>query len=94
MLSVAVTQPGRVEIVDIPMPSPGPYEALVRNRVAFSSVGATLAAIFLSCGQFGGDPTLGKVYILNSIAAVVVGGTALTGGTGGAGKYTDRRVRS
>ena len=24
-----------------------------------------------------------KVYILNSIAAVVVGGTALTGGTGG-----------
>jgi ribose transport system permease protein len=48
-----------------------------------SSLGATLAAIFLSCGQFGGDPTLGKVYILNSIAAVVVGGTALTGGTGG-----------
>ncbi len=48
-----------------------------------SSVGASLAAIFLSCGQYGGDPTLGKVYILNSIAAVVVGGTALTGGTGG-----------
>jgi ribose/xylose/arabinose/galactoside ABC-type transport system permease subunit len=44
-----------------------------------SSVGASLAAIFLSCG----DPSLGKVYILNSIAAVVVGGTALTGGTGG-----------
>ena len=48
-----------------------------------SGVGASLAAVFLSCGQFGGDPTLGKVYILNSIAAVVVGGTALTGGTGG-----------
>ncbi len=48
-----------------------------------SGIGAALAAIFLSCGQFGGDPTLGKVYILNSIAAVVVGGTALTGGTGG-----------
>ncbi|MGA2763615.1 MAG: ABC transporter permease [Spirochaetia bacterium] len=48
-----------------------------------SGVGAALAAIFLSCGQYGGDPTLGKVYILNSIAAVVVGGTALTGGTGG-----------
>ena len=43
-----------------------------------SGVGAALAAIFLSCGQYGGDPTLGKVYILNSIAAVVVGGTALT----------------
>jgi ribose/xylose/arabinose/galactoside ABC-type transport system permease subunit len=48
-----------------------------------SGVGAALAAIFLSCGQYGGDPSLGKVYILNSIAAVVVGGTALTGGTGG-----------
>ena len=48
-----------------------------------SGVGASLAAIFLSCGQYGGDPTLGKVYVLNSIAAVVVGGTALTGGTGG-----------
>ncbi len=48
-----------------------------------SGVGAAIAAIFLSCGQYGGDPTLGKVYILNSIAAVVVGGTALTGGTGG-----------
>jgi ribose/xylose/arabinose/galactoside ABC-type transport system permease subunit len=48
-----------------------------------SGVGAALAAIFLSCGQYGGDPALGRVYILNSIAAVVVGGTALTGGTGG-----------
>ena len=48
-----------------------------------SSVGASLAAIFLSCGMYGGDPSLGRVYILNSIAAVVVGGTALTGGTGG-----------
>jgi ribose/xylose/arabinose/galactoside ABC-type transport system permease subunit len=48
-----------------------------------SGVGATLAAIFLSCGQYGGDPALGRVYVLNSIAAVVVGGTAMTGGTGG-----------
>jgi ribose transport system permease protein len=59
---------------------------IVKTRnVAYilSGIGASLAAIFLSCGQFGGDPTLGKVYILNSIAAVVVGGTALTGGTGG-----------
>jgi ribose transport system permease protein len=59
---------------------------IVKTRnVAYilSGIGASLAAVFLSCGQFGGDPTLGKVYILNSIAAVVVGGTALTGGTGG-----------
>jgi ribose/xylose/arabinose/galactoside ABC-type transport system permease subunit len=49
-----------------------------------SGFAAAIAAIMQSCTQFGGDPTLGKVYILQSIAAVVVGGTALTGGTGGA----------
>ena len=35
MLSVAVMQPGRIEIVDIPKPAPGPYEAIARNQVAF-----------------------------------------------------------
>jgi ribose transport system permease protein len=56
------------------------------RNVAFmlSGLAAAIAAIFQSCSQFGGDPSLGKVYILQSIAAVVVGGTALTGGTGGA----------
>jgi ribose transport system permease protein len=49
-----------------------------------SGLGAGIAAIMQSCSQYGGDPTLGRVYILQSIAAVVVGGTALTGGTGGA----------
>jgi ribose transport system permease protein len=49
-----------------------------------SGLAAAIAAILQSCSQFGGDPSLGKVYILQSIAAVVVGGTALTGGTGGA----------
>jgi ribose transport system permease protein len=48
-----------------------------------SGLAAAIAAIFQSCSQFGGDPSLGKVYVLQSIAAVVVGGTALTGGTGG-----------
>jgi ribose transport system permease protein len=59
---------------------------IVRTRnLAFvlSGLGAGAAAIMLSCTQYGGDPTLGNVYILQSIAAVVVGGTALTGGTGG-----------
>jgi ribose transport system permease protein len=49
-----------------------------------SGLAAAIAAILQSCSQFGGDPNLGRVYILQSIAAVVVGGTALTGGTGGA----------
>src|ERR1700676_4155765 len=60
---------------------------IVRTRnFAFmlSGLAAATAAIMQSCSQFGGAPTLGKVYILQSIAAVVVGGTALTGGTGGA----------
>ncbi len=35
MMAVAVVEPGRVEIVDIPKPSPGPYDALVRNQAAF-----------------------------------------------------------
>jgi ribose transport system permease protein len=49
-----------------------------------SGLAAAFAAVLQTCSQFGGDPALGKVYILQSIAAVVVGGTALTGGTGGA----------
>jgi ribose transport system permease protein len=60
---------------------------IVRTRnfaFVLSGLGAGIAAIMQSCSQYGGDPALGKVYILQSIAAVVVGGTALTGGTGGA----------
>jgi ribose transport system permease protein len=50
---------------------------------ALSGLGAGVAALMLSSTQYGGDPTSGNVFILQSIAAVVVGGTALTGGTGG-----------
>jgi len=35
MLAVAVEEPGRIEIIDIPKPAPGPYDALVRNQAAF-----------------------------------------------------------
>jgi ribose/xylose/arabinose/galactoside ABC-type transport system permease subunit len=48
-----------------------------------SGVGAGVAAIILGSYLYSGYPTLGDVYILQSIAVVVVGGTALTGGTGG-----------
>jgi len=34
MLSVAVVKPDQVELVDIPMPTPGPYEARVRSEAA------------------------------------------------------------
>jgi ribose/xylose/arabinose/galactoside ABC-type transport system permease subunit len=48
-----------------------------------SGLGASLVGITMSAMRYGGDPVVGTSYVLNSIAAVVVGGTALTGGTGG-----------
>jgi len=59
---------------------------IVKTRtIAFmlSGLGAALVGITISSVRFGGDPVVGTSYVLNSIAAVVVGGTALTGGTGG-----------
>ncbi|MCJ7537899.1 MAG: zinc-binding dehydrogenase [Anaerolineales bacterium] len=34
MLSVAVVKPDQVELVDIPVPTPGPYEARIRSEAA------------------------------------------------------------
>jgi len=48
-----------------------------------SGAGAAIAGILISAVRYGGDPSVGGVYVLSSIASVVVGGTALTGGTGG-----------
>jgi ribose/xylose/arabinose/galactoside ABC-type transport system permease subunit len=50
---------------------------------AFSGFGAAIAGIILSATLYSGYPTIGGVYVLNSIATVVVGGTAMTGGAGG-----------
>lgn len=48
-----------------------------------SGTGAGLAGVMLGSNLYSGYPTLGAVYILNSIASVVIGGTAMTGGSGG-----------
>ncbi len=48
-----------------------------------SGLGSALAALALSATQFGSNPYLGAPFVLQSIAVVVVGGTALTGGAGG-----------
>ncbi|HVP18982.1 MAG TPA: ABC transporter permease, partial [Spirochaetia bacterium] len=48
-----------------------------------SGFGASIAGIILASTLLSGYPTLGGVYVLNSIATVVVGGTAMTGGAGG-----------
>ena len=35
MRAVAVLEPGKIDLVDIPRPSPGPYEALIKSEIAF-----------------------------------------------------------
>jgi ribose transport system permease protein len=43
---------------------------------------AAVAALFLAAETTSGDPTIGGIYTLNSLAAAVLGGVALTGGRG------------
>ncbi|GAA0935759.1 ABC transporter permease [Pseudonocardia zijingensis] len=50
---------------------------------AVSGLCAGLAAVVLAASQFSGAPTLADSLLLPAIAAVVVGGTAITGGVGG-----------
>jgi ribose transport system permease protein len=47
---------------------------------------AALAGIFLAARMSSGSPTLANQLLLPAIAAVVVGGTAITGGVGGVGR--------
>lgn len=57
-----------------------------RTRITafvLSGTGAAITALLITAVRYGGDPMVGGAYVLNSIAAVVVGGTALTGGAGG-----------
>lgn len=50
----------------------------------FSGFGSAIAGIILASTLYSGYASLGDIYILQSIAVVVIGGTALTGGVGGA----------
>jgi ribose/xylose/arabinose/galactoside ABC-type transport system permease subunit len=50
---------------------------------AFSGVMAGIAAVFAMARLDAVGPTLGQDLLLNSIAAIVVGGTSLAGGSGG-----------
>jgi ribose transport system permease protein len=52
---------------------------------ALSGLFAALAALYYITQSVSGSPTVGTDYILTSIIAVVLGGTALTGGRGGFG---------
>ena len=56
-----------------------------RAKVAAYALGGVFAAfsgLFIGFQTLSGDPSIGLPYTLNSIAAVVIGGTALTGGAG------------
>ena len=48
-----------------------------------SGVFAALAALYLTTQTGAGSPTIGKDYILSSVAAAVIGGISLFGGRGG-----------
>jgi ribose transport system permease protein len=49
----------------------------------FSGLFAALGGLFLSLQTLTGDALIGNSYTLNSVAATVIGGTALAGGVGG-----------
>lgn len=49
---------------------------------AFSGLMAAIAGIVLASRMFSGQPTAGNAAELDAIAAVVLGGTSMTGGYG------------
>jgi len=62
-----------------------PIRRTTVTTFALSSGFAALAGIFLTSQTASGQADAGDPYILTSIAAVVIGGTALAGGRGGIG---------
>ena len=59
---------------------------LGRTRIAayaISGLTASAAGLIYAMQTSSGDPHAGDPFILNSVAAVVIGGTALAGGRGG-----------
>jgi ribose/xylose/arabinose/galactoside ABC-type transport system permease subunit len=65
----------------------------------FSGLFAAFGGLFLSLQTLTGDATIGMSYTLNSVAATVIGGTALAGGIGGIfgsviGSYVLRTLKS
>jgi ribose transport system permease protein len=62
-----------------------PIGATTIAAYSLSGIFAALAGLFLTTQTASGSPTVGNDYILNSVAAVVIGGTSLFGGRGGLG---------
>jgi ribose transport system permease protein len=59
-----------------------PVDRAKLTAYALSGLFAAFGSLFLGFQTLSGDPGVGLPYTLNSIAAVVIGGTALGGGTG------------
>jgi ribose transport system permease protein len=60
--------------------------SVARTRLvayALGGVFATLGGLVLTANTANGSPVSGSLYTLNSVAAIVLGGVALTGGRGG-----------
>jgi ribose transport system permease protein len=58
---------------------------IVRRKIqtyALSAAFAALAGVWLAGQAGGGSPVIGNDYILESVAAVVIGGTSIFGGVG------------
>jgi ribose transport system permease protein len=51
-----------------------------------SGITAGLAGLLLTAQLGAAGPTLGSTILLDSVAAIVIGGTALSGGVGGVGR--------
>ncbi len=52
------------------------------NAYVIAALCAAVTGLLLACRMRVGDPTCGTVYGMDSIAATVIGGTSLAGGTG------------
>lgn len=63
-----------------------PVDAVKVAAFTVSGACAGLAAVLLVARTFSGAPSLGATLLLPAVAAVVVGGTAITGGHGGLGR--------
>jgi ribose transport system permease protein len=59
-----------------------PTHRLILSTYVLSALMAGLAGIVMASRLKSGNPTFGKTYELSVIAAVVVGGTSLSGGSG------------
>ena len=61
-----------------------PIKATKIAAYSLSGLFAMAAAVLYTMETSSGDPTSGDPFILASVAAVVIGGTSLFGGRGGA----------